>query len=190
MLIRDRDAVSLCSSIGQDVRPNRPGVPERDCQPACDRGLPVSLVGGERLEEFAAGCGTPRACAVEPLCCLGVATGATGSNGDGTRRAILEVSPDAARLELIRADRRGVGSIDLRCWREADDRVICASEAQKAFVCTDAGALMLSFASELLMWRDGEKEGYVRLLSTELLIASVGLYAGEATGRMYARGSG
>jgi hypothetical protein len=36
------------------------------------------------------------------------------------------------------------------------------------------------------MWRDGEKEGYVRLLSTELLIASVGLYAGEVTDRVYA----
>ena len=36
------------------------------------------------------------------------------------------------------------------------------------------------------MWRDGEKEGYVRLLSSELVIASVGLYAGEATGRVYA----
>lgn len=36
------------------------------------------------------------------------------------------------------------------------------------------------------MWREGEKEGYVRLLSSELVIASVGLYAGEATGRVYA----
>ena len=149
MLIRDRDAASLCSDTGQGVRPNRPGVPERDCEPACGRVLLVSLVvGGERWQEsFAAGYGTPRACAVEPLCCWGVAT-ATGSSGDGTRRAILEVeaSPDAARLELMRADRRGVGSIDLRCWREADDRVICASsKTRRAFVCIDSGALMLSF---------------------------------------------
>jgi hypothetical protein len=28
------------------------------------------------------------------------------------------------RLELRREDRRGVGSIDLRCWREVDESVI------------------------------------------------------------------
>ena len=55
------------------------------------------------------------------------------SSGDGTRRAILEVtvlvSLDAMRLgplPVIREDGRGLGSIDLRCWREVDDeRVIC-----------------------------------------------------------------
>ena len=48
--------------------------------------------------------------------------------GDGTRWAILDVSPDVVRLELRREDRRGVGSIDLRCWREADESVIgCGS---------------------------------------------------------------
>jgi len=41
---------------------------------------------------------------------------------------------------------------------------------------------MLSFASEPIMWMDGKKEGYGRLL-----IASVGLY-NEATGRVYAKG--
>jgi len=41
--------------------------------------------------------------------------GVTNSSGDGTRRAILEVSFGPARLELIREDRRGIGSIDLRC---------------------------------------------------------------------------
>jgi len=36
------------------------------------------------------------------------------SNGDGTRRAILEVvSPDVAHLALIREDGRGLGSIDM-----------------------------------------------------------------------------
>ena len=45
--------------------------------------------------------------------------------GDGARRAILlDVSPDVVRLELRREDRRGVGSIDFRCWREVDESVI------------------------------------------------------------------
>ena len=78
--------------------------------------------GGGRLR-FAGGCGT-RECIPEPL----MSDAGTANIGDGTRRAILDVSPDVVRLELRREDRRGVGSIDLRCWREADESVIgCGS---------------------------------------------------------------
>jgi hypothetical protein len=76
--------------------------------------------GSERLQSAAERLGA--ACVVLLLLLQDIA-----SSGDGTRRAILEVvSPDVTRpLALIREDGRGLGSIDLRCWREADDeRVI------------------------------------------------------------------
>jgi hypothetical protein len=52
--------------------------------------------------------------------------------GDGTRwEILLEVSPDVVRLELRLEDRRGVGSIHFRCWRELDESVIegCGSSS-------------------------------------------------------------
>ena len=89
-----RDDASLCSCVGHDVCPNGPGILDGD---------PARLQFGA-----SAGCGM-RARAIETLL-WGVAT-----SGDGTRRTILAVSLDAARLEVIREDRRGMGSIDLRC---------------------------------------------------------------------------
>ncbi len=97
--------VSFCSGVGKEVCTDGDGI--REGEPA--RHVPNS--GGGRLR-IAAGCGT-RERIDEPLMSDAGAT----NIGDGIRRAILEVSPDAAsvRLEPMREGRRGVGSIDLRC---------------------------------------------------------------------------
>ena len=82
------------------------------------RRVPNSGGGGLRL---AGGCGTHE-CIAELVLMSDVGA---ANIGDGARRAILlEVSPDVVRLELRREDRRGVGSIDLRCWREVEESVI------------------------------------------------------------------
>jgi hypothetical protein len=92
--------VSLCSGVGQLVCTDGDGIREA-------RHVPNS--GGGRMR-LAAGCGT-RGCVEGPL----MSDAGAADIGDRTRRAILEVSPDAVRLEPMREDRRGVGSIDLRC---------------------------------------------------------------------------
>lgn len=104
--------VSLCSRVGKEVCTDGDGIREGEHA----RRVPNSGGGRVRLAE---GCGT-RGCVAGPL----MSDVGAANIRDGTRRAILEVSPDVERLEPMREDGRGVGSIDLRCWREADERVI------------------------------------------------------------------
>jgi hypothetical protein len=96
------------------------------------RRVPNSGGGRPRL---AGGCGK-RECIAELVLVSDVGA---ANIGDGTRRAILlEFSPDVIRLELRREDRRGVGSIDFRCWREVDESVIvgCGSSSPLVDVVT------------------------------------------------------
>ena len=117
-VIADED-VSLCSGGRNEGCADGDGIRE-------GRG-PNS--GGGRMR-LAAGYGT-RECTADPLRLVNDDAGAANI-GDGTRRAILEVSPVVIRLELRREDRRGVGSIDLRCWREVDESVIgCDSSSSE-----------------------------------------------------------
>ena len=140
------DDASLRSGVGynDDVSPADHGIllaGGPSPAPAPARRGPNSLAGSWRRLQSAATmgcvCGTPppppRACVIR-FGPLSLQDAAAAARGDGTRRAILEVTPvvslDAIRLEplpvMIREDGRGLGSIDLRCWREVDDeRVIC-----------------------------------------------------------------
>ena len=110
--------ISLCSGVRNPGCADGDGIREGRVQNS----------GGGRLR-LAAGCGT-RECIADPL---SLSDDAGAANiGDGARRAILEVSPVVIRLELRREDRRGVGSIDLRCWREVDESVIgCGSSSSE-----------------------------------------------------------
>ena len=94
------EGVLHCSGVGQVVCTDGDGIREA-------RRVPNS--GGRRMR-LAVGYGT-RGCVEGPL----MSDASAADIGDGTRRAILEVSPDVVRLEPMREDRRGVGSIDLRC---------------------------------------------------------------------------
>lgn len=102
-------------------------------------------------------CGTRRtACATRPLLYD------DASSGDGTRRAILEavLSLDATPAWRLLEDGRGLGSSDLRCWREVDERVI-GSEREGAFLCRCKFfvCLVYAFVGGLKAQVDGDQEG-------------------------------
>ena len=120
-----RDDASLCSGAGPDH-----GILDCGGAASARRGPNSGTIRRLPSAAVVCCCGTRRtACATRPLLYD------DASSGDGTRRAILEavLSLDASTPGWrLLEDGRGLGSSDLRCWREVDERVI-GSERGRAF---------------------------------------------------------